>query len=869
MHFIFGPFRFDVRNLRLSGIDGEIPVRPMTLRMLHELLKDAPNLVGHEQLLDRVWGRQAVTPGVVSQSILELRRALGDSAQTPTYIETKHRLGYRFVAAVEVHDAEDAPAALPGSPTDATGPEPRPQEPEAAWRRHAIAFATLAGAVLLAVAAGWWWRGGDGLERDRALYAVERLHEGRPREPEALDWYREGLRALDRQDEISAREWLEKSLRREPAAVATQAALADALARAGERTRALELVRRAAEDAARLPREEQLRIKAFEAELDYRLDDAINHWQALFALDPGNADSGFRLAAAQITAGRGDAAEMTLAALDRLGPAFADPSRIALSRARLATVRGNQNARLAHAEAALAAASTDTRRVEAQLEIAWALTLTGDPASARGALERLDAALAAAPASSLPLRRDLLHSTLEREGGRFDVAVAGFDATAAAADARGERAIAANARREAAYVLTTAGRHAEAVARLQPLIDEHAALGDPRELASTLDVAGLAQQRAGDAATALALGERALALYVGAGDRLGEAAARNQLGMHFARSGRFDDADDHWQKALAAFVQIGDRRGAAVVRGNLASVLARQGRAEAAREANEQALLDFRAIGAIPDIARIQFNLALQDRRAGQLESSEARMREALDGFTRMNAVDFRLQAVASLAELLLWRGQAVAAQELLDAEPGDANTPPQRLAALLTARSRLAALRGEFESAKAGFSDAKRLRSEAGLADWARMSELDLAELAAREGRLGEAEDDARRLRRELLESGDVPAANQAGVLLAGVLLARGAEGASERLLDEIDAALAKHPDALLALRADLVRANTGVDGREAALTRVADRARAGGFEWLALRADLLAGGEIGAAAQATLLRLGIPAQPLRPLAY
>ena len=868
MPYRFGPFRFDARNLRLSGPDGDIALRPMTLRLLHELLKDAPNLLGHEQLLDRVWGRQAVTPGVLSQSILELRRALGDSAQTPIYIETKHRLGYRFVATVEAHD--DSAAATDAATATSPVMSSAPRAAAASRPLRGMAMAALVAVAALGAAAAWWgWRSGDALGRDRALHEAERVHEGRPREPQALAWYREGLRALDRQDETSAREWLEKSLRREPAAVATQAALADALARAGERPRALELARAAAVDASRLPREEQLRLQAFEAELDWRLDDAISHWQAVFALDPGHADSGFRLAAAQITGGRGDAAEPTLAALERLGPAFADPSRIALARARLATLRGDQKARLAQAKAALASAATDSRRIEAQLEIAWAATLTGDAETARRALESLDTALADTPASSLALRRDLLRATLDREGGRFDAAVAAFDAAATAADARGERAIAANARREAAYVLTAAGRHAEALARLRPLIEEHAALGDPRELASTLDVAGLAEQRAGDSAAAQALGERALALYVAAGDRLGEASARNQLGMLFARAGRFDDADDHWQKALAAFVQIGDRRGSAIVRGNLASVLARKGRADAAREANEQALADFRAVEAIPDIARIQFNLALQDRRAGQLVASEARMREALDGFTQMKATDFRLQAVASLAELLVLRVQIDAAQALLDSVPVDAQTPPQRLAALLTARARIASLRGERESAKAGFADARRLRSEAGLADWARMSELDLAELDAREGRLDEAEEAARRLRRELLAAGDVPAANQAGVLLASVLLARQQADAAGRLIDEIDAALAKHPDALLALRAELVRASAVGDGRSAALARLADRARDTGYEALALRAELLAGGDIGMAAEATLQRLGIAEAPRRALAF
>ena len=867
MPFLFGPFRFDARNLRLDGPAGEIALRPMTLRLLHELLKDAPNLVGHEQLLDRVWGRQAVTPGVLSQSILELRRALGDSAQTPVYIETKHRLGYRFLATVTIRDGEEAAATAPDGTPEAVPADPHSGSPPG--RRRARLLAIAAVAILAALASATWWLGREALDRDDALYAVERLHDGRPREPDALQWYREGLRALDRQDETNAREWLEKSLQREPDAVAAQAALADALARAGERSRALELVRLAAKGAADLPREEQLRVEAFEAELDYRLDDAIRHWQALFALDSGNADNGFRLAAAQISAGLGSEAGATLDALERLGPAFADPSRIALSRARLATARGDQKARLAQAEAALASATDVTRRIEARLEIAWASTLIGDAGSARASLDHLDQALTDSPSSSLPLRRDLLRATLEREGGRFDVAVAGFDAVAAAADARGERAIAANARREAAYVLTAAGRHAEAVARLQPLMDEHAALGDPRELASTLDVAGLARQRAGDTAAARTLGERALALYAAAGDRLGQAAARNQLGMLFARTGRFEDADVHWQKALADFEQIGDRRGAAIVRGNLASVLARQGRTEAAREANEQALDDFRAIGAVPDVARIQFNLALQDRRAGQLVSSEARMREALDGFTRMKSTDFRLQAVASLAELLLLRAQFALAQELLDRESIESGIAPQRLAAILTARARLAAFRGEFESARAGYADALQLRSKAGLNDWVRMSELDLAELAAREGRFTEAEESARRLRRELIASGDVPEATRAGLLLAGVQLARQADGAAERLLDELDAALATHPDALLTLRADLVRASAIGDGRASALTRVADRARDSGFEEIALRAELLAGGEYEASARATLIRLGMPEGTAWPLAF
>lgn len=861
MTFVFGPFRFDARNLRLDGADGEIAVRPMTARLLHELLKDAPNLIGHEQLLDRVWGRQAVTPGVLSQSILELRRALGDSAQTPLYIETRHRLGYRFVAAIEVvgDDEGDAAAASNGEIT----PTPLPRQP--VWRAPgAIIAAAVVGLCLVALGA-WWTTRDDSFAPQGALYGIERLHDGRPREPQALQWYREGLLALERHDEGTARERFEQSLRREPTAVATQAALADALARIGERRKALELARSAVQGAGALPRVEQLRMQAFEAELDHRLDESIEHWQAVFGLDPGHADAGFRLAVAQTLAGHGLAAERTLDALEKLGPALADPSRLALQRARVAAMRGDQATRIAQAELAQAAARSGPQRIDAWLERAWGLTLTAQPEPAEAVLARLDEALAGQAQASLAARRDMLRATFARVGGRFDEALEGFAAIATSADARGDRSTAALARREAGFVLTLAGRPGEALAMLEPLPAEFAALGDPRAEAGALNVTGLAHQQAGNLAEAQALGERALTLFLGVGDRLGEAAARNQLGMLFARSGRLGEAEEHWQRALDAFAQVGDRRGAAVARGNLSSVYSRQGRTAAAREATEQALADFRAIDSRLDIARLQFNLGLQDRNAGALASAETRMREALDGFTHMQAEDFRLQALATLADLLLVRADLAGAAALLDAAPIPAQAPPQRRAAVLSARARLSALRGEYESAKAGFTEALRLRLDAGLTEWSLMSELDLTEVLAREGRLREAEEQARLLRRKLAELGDAPAALQAGALLAAILVAREANEPASRLLDELEADLARHPNALVALRIDLLRAALPATGRSEALERLASRAREAGYEWLALRAGALAGGPAANHALAALDRLGVPPGPAR----
>ena len=63
MRYRFGPFEFDPHNARVTGPQGDLALRPMTLRLLQQLIEQAPQLLTHEQLLDRVWGRQAVTIG--------------------------------------------------------------------------------------------------------------------------------------------------------------------------------------------------------------------------------------------------------------------------------------------------------------------------------------------------------------------------------------------------------------------------------------------------------------------------------------------------------------------------------------------------------------------------------------------------------------------------------------------------------------------------------------------------------------------------------------------------------------------------------------------------------------------------------------
>ena len=66
--------------------------------MLRYLVEQAGTLVTKDELLDAVWAGTVVSDTVLKSCIRELREALGDEVQTPQYIATVHRRGYRWIA---------------------------------------------------------------------------------------------------------------------------------------------------------------------------------------------------------------------------------------------------------------------------------------------------------------------------------------------------------------------------------------------------------------------------------------------------------------------------------------------------------------------------------------------------------------------------------------------------------------------------------------------------------------------------------------------------------------------------------------------------------------------------------------------------
>jgi len=118
----FGGFRLDVRNATLERGGTPLPLTPKAFSVLLHLVTHAGQLVTKDEFLDVLWPGVFVGDAALKVCVREIRKALGDDPQAPTYIQTAHRRGYRFVAPVTTDTSAVAPR--PGAAAAATATPP-------------------------------------------------------------------------------------------------------------------------------------------------------------------------------------------------------------------------------------------------------------------------------------------------------------------------------------------------------------------------------------------------------------------------------------------------------------------------------------------------------------------------------------------------------------------------------------------------------------------------------------------------------------------------------------------------------------------------------------------------------------------------
>ncbi|MEM7309943.1 MAG: AAA family ATPase [Planctomycetota bacterium] len=110
----FGDFRLDPSNECLWKAGEAIPLRPKAYALLRYLADNPGRILTKSELMDAVWPDAVVGDAVLKVCVRELRVALGDTMKQPTFIETVHRRGYRFLGRTTTHAVTAAAQASAG-----------------------------------------------------------------------------------------------------------------------------------------------------------------------------------------------------------------------------------------------------------------------------------------------------------------------------------------------------------------------------------------------------------------------------------------------------------------------------------------------------------------------------------------------------------------------------------------------------------------------------------------------------------------------------------------------------------------------------------------------------------------------------------
>src|SRR2546427_11141702 len=80
--------RLGPATARLWRGEERVTLAPKAFDVLRYLVQHADRLVTQEEILEALWPDTHVNPEVVKKYVLEVRKALGDRSDRPTFIET-------------------------------------------------------------------------------------------------------------------------------------------------------------------------------------------------------------------------------------------------------------------------------------------------------------------------------------------------------------------------------------------------------------------------------------------------------------------------------------------------------------------------------------------------------------------------------------------------------------------------------------------------------------------------------------------------------------------------------------------------------------------------------------------------------------
>jgi tetratricopeptide (TPR) repeat protein/TolB-like protein len=543
----------------------------------------------------------------------------------------------------------------------------------------------------------------------RVSAALEaRVRTSLPKKPEAARLYSEGLASLRLSDALSARKALDAAIAVEADHPLPHAALAEAWAMLGYRTRALSAIEKASSLSTSLSDEQKLSIDARRLELSRKWNEAVEVYRSVLALHPDDLDSALRMIDTLIEVSRGREAMEAVETLRKLPEPLSLDTRIDLAEARASLELGDlKRVQAAAARAAEKAQASGARLLlaRARLREAAALAQLGSGPQALAAAEEAQGLFeAAGDRASVALSLEHQALMIHRQGD-VDGALRLYRKALAIRRELGDENGVARASYNIARGLFAQGKSAEAQRMFADCLATFQRIGADSEAANAVSALGVQLEAAGDLAGAEQRYREALAMFSRIGDKPGLATVLGNVGDVLAARGDLTGAQEMHSEALAMNREIGDKTGIGYDLKRLGDILTAKGDLRVAKERYEQALTTQAQMGDRLSAAETRLGLATLARAEGRASDAEALAREAEEVLRAEGATDTAALAQLLLAETLADQGKVGdAAAAVEKARAVATETGAQELAfRLAVVDSRLKARMGKSAEAAAG----------------------------------------------------------------------------------------------------------------------------------------------------------------------
>jgi eukaryotic-like serine/threonine-protein kinase len=291
--------------------------------------------------------------------------------------------------------------------------------------------------------------------------------------------------------------------------------------------------------------------------------------------------------------------------------------------------------------------------------------------------------------------------------------------------------------------------------------------------------------------------DKAIQSYAAAGDKYNEARTRNDSAAIYMSRGDLTQATKIWRDAAKAFSRLDEREGSAATRNNLGEVLMLEGHLAEARQMLSSAIPDYEAIEEVGGVALILNDLAEISIEEGNLQAAEVDLRKA----------------------------QALAGSQ------NDRET----LGYVYSGLGDVQMMRGDLVESRKSYEQSLNLRTQIGETQNAAQTRIYLAKQSIEEGHAADAERLAREVKRTFEQQEQSDDWIRTSIVLAEALLAQKKYSDAQQEIEAAAPLLNKNQNKLLQLEFRLTRARTQLGTNHTELA---------GKEIQAVRSEALAAG-------------------------